>query len=300
MKRYQLLRSTLLCAVLSAGAYDVTAAENGKAEGEYVPMLEVGKEWRYTVHDCRSFTDVWNDDYEFKFRVDGKTEIDGKEYFVINEYAECPYEEDTMRPYGYMREDLDTKTVFWRVSTEWPYRHIGFPQSADWFDRGKEYLIYSFDNYDLNQIIHPVKTYGHERNLIYTEIEANDGIHRGYMLEGDEEFGCFEGIGLIMRPEKTECMWYYGICDLTGFYSLTWGGGEISPFLYAVVAPDGTEIFSNDKHRSGAGLESVSADGSADGEVEYYNVQGMRILNPTEGTICIRRQGATVTKVMIR
>lgn len=289
MKRFYLLMSLLISVSVARGE-------------DYVPMLELGKEWRYTVHDCRSFTDVWNDDYEFKYRVDGTTEIDGKEYFIINEYADCPYEEERMRLYGYMREDLEAKEVYWRRNPEAGYGHIGFwheGYAVDDREHENENLLYAFGNYDDGHILRPDRTYGHERNLVYSEIEANDGKHRGYMQEGDELFGCFEGIGLVQRPETIKFMSYGQVIDLFGFYPVTTGGGAISPFLYAVVAPDGTEIFSIDKHRPGAGLEKVEASNAEEAPAEYYNLQGMRIFNPAKGTVCIRRQGGLVTKVII-
>lgn len=44
------------------------------------------------------------------------------------------------------------------------------------------------------------------------------------------------------------------------------------------------------------GIESVEA--AQDGVVEYYNLQGMRIANPAQGQIVIRRQGNHVEKVI--
>ncbi len=47
-----------------------------------------------------------------------------------------------------------------------------------------------------------------------------------------------------------------------------------------------------------SGVESVAAGNEANGPVEYYNLQGIRIANPTPGTIVIRRQGSKATKVI--
>lgn len=47
------------------------------------------------------------------------------------------------------------------------------------------------------------------------------------------------------------------------------------------------------------GIESVVADADADAEVEYYNLQGVRVINPENG-LYIRRQGNTATKVYIK
>ncbi len=44
-----------------------------------------------------------------------------------------------------------------------------------------------------------------------------------------------------------------------------------------------------------SGIEDVA--GEADAPVEYYNLQGVRLANPTPGTIVIRRQGSKATKI---
>ena len=48
----------------------------------------------------------------------------------------------------------------------------------------------------------------------------------------------------------------------------------------------------------GAGVSDIAVDGNA--PVEYYNLQGVRIANPEAGSICIRRQGSTASKVLVR
>lgn len=49
-----------------------------------------------------------------------------------------------------------------------------------------------------------------------------------------------------------------------------------------------------------AGIENVAAD-AADpaAPVEYYNLQGQRVMDPAPGTLLIRRQGSTATKVLL-
>ena len=49
------------------------------------------------------------------------------------------------------------------------------------------------------------------------------------------------------------------------------------------------------------GVESpVSGTEDADAPVEYYNLQGVRLSAPAAGTICIRRQGSKVSKIIVR
>lgn len=49
------------------------------------------------------------------------------------------------------------------------------------------------------------------------------------------------------------------------------------------------------------GIETISSEmNNADAPVEYFNLQGLRINNPAPGQIVIRRQGTTVTKIMVK
>ena len=47
-----------------------------------------------------------------------------------------------------------------------------------------------------------------------------------------------------------------------------------------------------------SGIEDVIVNNDA--KVEYFNLQGMRVENPAQGQILIKRQGTTVNKVIIR
>lgn len=49
-----------------------------------------------------------------------------------------------------------------------------------------------------------------------------------------------------------------------------------------------------------AGVGDVIADADENAPVEYFNLQGQRIANPVAGQYVIRRQGGTVTKVIVK
>ena len=48
-----------------------------------------------------------------------------------------------------------------------------------------------------------------------------------------------------------------------------------------------------------AGVDGIEAD-SAEGVAEYFNLQGVRVANPTAGQLLIKKQGDTVTKVLVK
>lgn len=47
-----------------------------------------------------------------------------------------------------------------------------------------------------------------------------------------------------------------------------------------------------------SGIEGITADENT--PVEYYNLQGIRVANPAQGSVVIRRQGSHVSKVIVR
>ena len=55
------------------------------------------------------------------------------------------------------------------------------------------------------------------------------------------------------------------------------------------------------KSVDGSGVDGIEADlVDENAPVEYFNLQGVRIDNPAAGQIVIKRQGAKVTKTIVR
>lgn len=48
------------------------------------------------------------------------------------------------------------------------------------------------------------------------------------------------------------------------------------------------------------GIENVTATTDVNAPVEYFNLQGVRVANPEAGQLVIKRQGSTVTKIVVR
>lgn len=46
------------------------------------------------------------------------------------------------------------------------------------------------------------------------------------------------------------------------------------------------------------GVSDITVDGSENAPVEYYNLQGIRVVNPSAGQLLIRRQGTTASKII--
>ncbi len=71
-------------------------------------------------------------------------------------------------------------------------------------------------------------------------------------------------------------------------------------YTVTAVDADGKEsAHSNRCFFGSSGVDEISAD-DATAPVEYFNLQGMKVENPTPGTTVIRRQGPTATKVLVK
>jgi len=104
----------------------------------------------------------------------------------------------------------------------------------------------------------------------------------------------------------------YGYKDATVTLVLDFGtkvGDDFVFPLYAIDFYSGEYRLGRITSREGAkyvfhiknsdGIESIEADSNADAPVEYYDMQGRRIVNPSNG-IYIRRQGTKASKVYIK
>ena len=69
--------------------------------------------------------------------------------------------------------------------------------------------------------------------------------------------------------------------------------------LYPLGEEASTIVFyANGNAGESSGVSDIAVDENA--PVEYFNLQGVRIDNPAAGQIVIKRQGAKVTKTIVR
>ncbi len=95
-----------------------------------------------------------------------------------------------------------------------------------------------------------------------------------------------------------------GPTNSTAFTSATnpamksWSGKAIDLPLTEIAETDGMISF---KVAGGdSSVNDVIADGSGEGGAVYYNLQGIRVTNPSPGDLLIRVSGASSTKILIR
>lgn len=127
--------------------------------------------------------------------------------------------------------------------------------------------------------------YGSESYKETYEYDANGLILLEEMVyvDGEEEFVESRLVGKVEY-------------DSTNGYPASW---ELSYYDMDedAMVNDTRVVFSD--YIDVAGIGTVGAD-NADKPVEYYNLQGMRINAPVAGEICIRRQGSSAVKIMVK
>jgi hypothetical protein len=73
----------------------------------------------------------------------------------------------------------------------------------------------------------------------------------------------------------------------------------MNPDLGALLYCENT-IINLYEDEDNAGITNVIADDNSNAPVEYYNLQGVRVVNPEAGQLVIRRQGKNVSKIVVR
>lgn len=271
--------------VLEDGTLDirwVRSVKSKEAENDYRPMLEMGKTWEYNVVDYRiperAEPNIWR-----VLKIDGTTEIEGKDYYVMHCYlngSENPY---CGVPVGYLREDLNTRQVFFIKDKDYNEDYIfehPFHDNRDWPEGETELYCFGF----------PCRLLGNEKseNKNVIDFVAEDGIHKGY------DYGSWvmiEGFGLIPNESHR-----HG--DLFGVPVMLSGFQPYTSYLCYIKDGDGNVLFGIDENVAlcgtycWGGLNETTddsskisvrvvgerievTDGEALGNVVLMNVQGM-------------------------
>lgn len=142
---------------------------------------------------------------------------------------------------------------------------------------------------------------------------------------GEESFEWCDGISSVVLPATVSFIGqgaFNGCTELVSFTcyavvppTLEVGDllvfSEVTKDLCTLYVPTGSEddyavsdnyqwgyYFENIQGTLEAGIEGIEIDNNA--PVEYYNLQGVKVINPESGQVLIRRQGKAVSKVIVR
>ena len=108
-----------------------------------------------------------------------------------------------------------------------------------------------------------------------------------FMIKNGQGFETYDEATRTVTIEKPR----FGINDCEKAYSWT-----NQPCPATITLPESLET---DGVFEDAGVEGIEVDNN-NAPVELYNLQGVRVSNPAAGTIVIRKQGTSVSKVLVR
>lgn len=158
-----------------------------------------------------------------------------------------------------------------------------------------------------------------EYRVGYVMVEDNVGPYTQnnyYSGGGHGEMGGFEDMDKAVDIMYDDVVRYYKGCDgIEGSLPLSvqkeqvYTHSDILPYTnvankdnvwiaaFLVNASNGTIANAvRLTHEDMTGVQNIAADG--DNQIEYYNLQGIRILNPEKGMLLIRRDGARAARVI--
>ncbi len=285
--------------------------------GEYKPLLEQGKTWRYSTVDWTTiqyptFNPGSPTERVKEARLEGYETINGETYMKLNTYC---YDEDLAEYYNdpkypeynntmyYLREDTEAGKVYFYPNEDfWDY--ISWEH---WINQ-----LWIYEEWCLNEpgLLYDFKsTDGHNFSVYDTKeispVTLTDGDHRCFIIDENyrrDIYRIIEGIGLTGMGKHAA---YSEGCSILG---ISMSGRPAFPdpyydsYLYEVVNADGEVIYSDDGYRPGwwraaVGITdavaqakvNVSADGiiitgAPDMEACLCDMQG-RVLEqrPTQG-----------------
>lgn len=273
---------------LTAGENSILYDENN----DYRPMLEVGKEWRYTLHDCAVFTDDFEPDLKRIYRIDGIENVNGKDFYIMNTYTGDAQTPDGNTPYGYFREDIAEKKVYFLDNFDYDAAPMETWLLMKRYQK-EEYLLYDF--------------IGGESQCVANELNVCGNVYPGFRYESESiddsypRYGFFEGLGLVGYPDEKNGVMGSGMYDILGFCRVPMGeSARYFPFLYEIADGDGTILYQNDLNRP-ASLEIATENPAISEPAEYFTLQGVKVSGePATAGIYLRKAGNAVSKVLVK
>ncbi len=231
--------------------------------GEYKPMLEQGKTWKYSLVDWTRIAYPTHNpgrpiERVKETRLEGYETINGETYMKLNTYC---YDEDLNEYYNspeynntmyYLREDTDAGKVYFYPNEDfWDYiSWEDYPSQLGIYLRNclnDQGLLYDFNAMDGHNFSH----YG---TIDESTVTLADGEHRCFILDEDyygDEYRVIEGIGLTGSGKREA---YIRGCSILGIsLSSTFETPDsyYNSYLYEVVNADGEVIYSDENHRPG-------------------------------------------------
>ncbi len=194
----------------------------------YTPMLEVGKEWHYTIFPMRQW-DIKPDDRELILKIEECREIDGKKYYIFGDYENGVRDNsdlEDLEGYRFMVEDCDKRQV-----------SLGIISEDNEISR--DIVTYDFSNLSNGWISNDEKLFGASPD-VYEAFGKSYNAFRS----GSGRVMLVEGLGIITAPEyESDLGTHYFGTLLEGPCLETTCLDCMRPKLYKVVDGAGETIY---------------------------------------------------------
>lgn len=268
------IRSLLFAASVIA-AFSFAFAQESEA---YKPFVKPGKTWRYKLVDDYAW---WSEDGKggpddlMDISIGQPVQIDSAEWHPVylRQYSKNPT--DSVEPFGYLKEDLDAKIVYWKANEENQYNHnvaLNYPASN---------ILYDFDNGATPEFVwlgYPDKGW----------IEFEGVKYYGFVNQNFDII-LVERLGLV---DKTDVECKHGT-TIFGFPPLPAGapGYLYIPYIYEVTDGEGNILYQKEMNRPSNSLADERNDAMA---IRVTNSQVVFTGIPGRPLEIINMQGMTM------
>lgn len=296
----------LLLVLLSASfAYGTINNSDSQANKGYKPLVVEGRTWWYA--DTQTFA---YSDKDYGMRIGKAVEMDGKQWNEVRVIKTIEHDLDWTNFFNPKDENIlvalireEDRKVYSRVLSKRHFDKVEDIRPEDYF----EVLAYDFSNIDNEFAFCQEPRVVNFKITDIDKIENSDNEYKRWTAlyqkqnnildEPYEVYQYAEQIGVTHPFIRSEIFYY-------PFYEPQ-ANGDVPPVLrYVTEGEDNTIIYEGvGGHKLWQVTESVDnvcVDSDTSAPVEYFDMQGRRIERPTPGTIAIRRQGSTVTKVLVK
>lgn len=317
------MKQILLALLFVAAFCSISVAQENNTSR---PFVEEGKTWWYcaghtlTKEQISNMQDLDHGHFEYGFSIGSKVTIDGKEWnkiYMKMRYTNVPnpddpedynsikvYDEDAINC-GYIREE-DGKVYTYEAGVGnggFTYYEFGF---APRWTYGSDVPIYDFSN-NVQSF-----AFGTERNIVFNLenkniIENHNNTFNDYTFTSeflnnyneDKTIHFVESVGVL----PFESVFFRNLFFMPLAETLTKGGSGMHYLTYVTDAQNNI-IFEDAGGRKlwefYNGVEDILMDTDENEAIEWYNINGIKIPQPTESGIYIRRQGKSAQKILIK
>ena len=286
-------KSIILLTVMLGSVFSITAQD-------YVPLVREGVKWKCGMAIHNSYLSSTRfEPYTIYFKGDTIIGDYGyKNCLIIYDGFSDEISDNTV--FGYIREDVVTKKVYFRNNLQYNARyHIVYNFLHESYITGDEVILYDFD--DVTQC----GALCEEQNLIVEteDVDIDGQTRKQYNIKYSDHshfLSLIEGVGCIGNHPSP---YFDNEGDLFYFFISGYitGGTDYIPVFYHLEDADGNIIYdapSDPQDFDGIGKTIVNDIDAV--EVVRYDVHGRRLTVPVPGINIIKMSDGTARKVITR